>query len=79
MTDRLLATHNPNLIALGNQLSNMADKISTLKGVPHKISDGIRVLGSPVDDPSFCKKNIPDMMTKSQEHADTIVDKLESS
>ena len=56
----------------------MIQENSTLDGVQREITDGIRVLGSPVGNASFCKLFISDMMTKAQEHAIIILSKLEN-
>ena len=46
--------------------------------VPHEITDGIRVLGTPVGHATFCRKFITEAIKKVKEHSSIILDKLPS-
>ena len=43
-------------------------------GAPQEITDGIRVLGTPVDNPAFCRNFISEAMKKVQEHTKTMLE-----
>ena len=79
LTDRLLISNNDQLVSLGRELRSLIKQNSTIKGAPLEITDGIRVLGSPIGNPTFCKYFISKAMTKAQTHADTILKNLDNT
>ena len=46
--------------------------------MPHEITDGIRVLGTPVGNATFSRHFISQAMDKVREHSKTILDRLHS-
>ena len=78
LTERLLISDNDQLTSLGRELGSMIEHNSTIKGVPLEITDGIRILGSLVGNPTLCKDFISKAMAKAQAHADTILNKLDN-
>ena len=78
LIERLLHSGDNHLTSLGGELASMIQQNSTTNGVALKITDGIRILGSPVGSPTFCKDFISKAMTKAQAHADTSLAKLDN-
>ena len=64
---------SPHLRATGEELSQMIREISTQVGVPHEITDGIRMLGTPVENATFSRHFISQAMDKVREHSKTIL------
>ena len=78
LTEKLLSSNNSQLTLLGNELTTMIQQNSTDNGIPLEITDGIRILGSPVGNTKYCKEFISKAMAKEQANANTIVTKLDN-
>ena len=78
LTDLLKASDDPHLRATGEELSQMIQENSTQDGVPHAITDGIRVLGTPIGNTTFSRHFISQAMDKVLERIEIILDCLHS-
>ena len=78
LTDLLSESTDPGLKSTGEDLLQMIQENSTKDGAPQEITDGIRVLGTPVGNPVYCRNFISEAMKKAQTHATTILERLPS-
>ena len=64
LTDLLREFNDPHLQSTGEDLLQMIQENSTKDGVPQEITDGIRVLGTAVGNPFYCRNFISKAMKK---------------